>query len=403
MILSSAFCQLLTILSYLFATACLSSFMSHKLHIAYVLQGFCADKDDPCIPVITTFVKEMSKQAELTVYTGEYPFRFGEYRVHGVRVRCTGATHMTPRKKLNAWNQVRQLIAADHRTQPFDIVHAFWGTLPGYIGTLTGKQIGVPSIVSLAGGELARYPEQGYGSQLSLRNKWLVRRALAKATCITAGSTWLAEKVPAQHKEKLRTIPLGVDLEGFPPGTLRTGKRLLIVAAMIPIKDYSTMLRAVAIARKTFPDITVTAAGWMENTEEWKRIQQLTGQLGLQDAVNFAGEIAHGAMSGLYHTHDLLLHSSHYEAQGMAILEALATGMPVVSSNVGIVPGLPKDLVYRFTPGNPAEMAAQIVDSLSTAIHAEQAINHGPNLIQSHFNASNVANRFVELYGEVVG
>lgn len=377
--------------------------MSHKLRIAYVLQGFCADKDDPCIPVITTFVKRMSEQAELTVYTGEYPFRFGEYQVHGVRVRCTGATHMTPRKKLNAWNHVRRLIAEDHQAKPFDVVHAFWGTLPGYIGTMAGKQIGVPSIVSLAGGELARYPEQRYGSQLSLRNKWLVHRALRKATCVTAGSTWLAEKVPAQHQEKLWTIPLGVDLEEFPPGTLRTEKRLLIVAAMIPIKDYSTMLHAVAIARKTLPDITVTAAGWMENTEEWKRIQQLTGQLGLQDTVNFAGEIAHGAMSGLYHTHDMLLHSSRYEAQGMAILEALATGMPVVSSNVGIVPDLPGNLVYRLRPGNPAEMAARIVDSLSTATHAERTLTHGPDLIRSQFNARNVAERFVELYGEVVG
>ena len=85
-------------------------------------------------------------------------------------------------------------------------------------------------------------------------------------------------------------------------------------------------------------------------------------------------------MPNLYRTHDLFLHSSLYEAQGMAILEALRTGMPVVSTNVGIVPSLPEELVYRVDPGNAEKMAEEILRSLKDSHHKEKSIPSGTDV-----------------------
>lgn len=377
--------------------------MADRLRIAYVLPGFCADEEDPCIPVITTFVKEMNKRAECRIYTAEYPFRPGEYHVHDVTVRCTGNRPDNRLQKLAAWRDLGRAIREDHSAAPFDVIHSFWATMPGYIGTGTARHIGIPSVLSLAGGELAAFPAENYGTQLSFQGRWIVRQALRSATAITAGSERMTELVPERSIPKLRTIPLGLQSSRFQADGIRTGYRLLAVAAMIPIKDYTTLLRAVAIARSTYPELTLTTAGWMEETAEHRRIMSLQKDLHLEHAVHHLGEVHYSKMPGLYASHDLFLHSSRYESQGMAILEALAAGMPVISSDVGITSELPRELVYRFTPGNAEEMATQMVVSLSTETHAGQALARGPDLIRSQFNASDVAERFVELYQETVG
>ena len=376
--------------------------MSSALRIALLLPGLPANEEDPCIPVITTFIREMAERVNLTVFTGEYPYRPGTYSLFGAIAHCGGERPRNRLDKIIAWNRIRRRIHLEHRMRKFDLLHAFWATVPGFVGVQTARRLGLPALVSLAGGELAEQKEASYGAQLFPLSKQLVSHTIAGATALTAGSDWLAQKVPTRFQEKLRVLPLGLDTTRFQLCAQRGGAKLLAVAALIPVKDYPTLLHAVAHARRERPDLELTVAGWKGNREELRRIEGLKEELGISEAVTILGEVHHHQIMNLYAEHSLFVHSSLYEAQGMAILEALATGMPVVSTEVGIVASLPDQLVYRCTARQPEEMAQQIVRSLETPCHAEKAYHQGPQLIGDRFDASNVVEKFIEHYQEII-
>ena len=373
-----------------------------QMRIAYILPSFPANDNDWCIPVIRNLVASLAPHIEPTVFALHYPYRTATYTACGATVHCLSESMRRGIRKLPVWFRLKEMMRREHHRAPYDLVHAFWGTETGYLAVRAARRLGIPSVVSLAGGELAAEKEAGYGAQLHRRSRWLVERSMEEASALTAGSAWLAAKVPPAYRDKLQVLPLGLYPAFFSPGTVRSGERLLSVASLIPLKDYPTLLHAVALARRHRPGLSLTIAGWKGDRSERSRIQGLVRDLGLQECVEILGEFDHDRLPDLYREHDLLLHSSLYEAQGMAILEGLATGIPVVSTNVGIVPSLPEELVYRCTPRDAEGMAVTILRSLADRHHAEVAYHRGPEVIRERFDAEPVAGEFVRLYEEII-
>lgn len=371
------------------------------MRAAYILPSFPANDADWCIPVIRNFIEHISHHVEPVVYALHYPYKLTTYTIRGVTVHCLSERLRRKGGKLPIWFRLNEMVIRDHKQTPYNLIHSFWGTETGYRGSRVARKLGIPSIVSLAGGEFAEEKRAAYGAKLSFTGRLLVKSTLNNATALTTGSDWLAEKIPQQYQQKVRTLPLGLDPAFFTPGNVRSGKRLLSVASVIPVKNYPTLLRAVALARNDYPDLSLTIAGWNGNVAELSLVEELVKSLSLQQVVEILGEVPHERMPPLYHEHDLLLHSSLYEAQGMAILEALSTGMPAVATNVGIVPSLPAEVVYSFTPENVEEMARQIVRSLSNGEHAATAYRRGPEVIRERFDAATVAQGFANLYQSV--
>lgn len=367
--------------------------------IAFILSGFSADDHDPCIPAIRNVVRAIARHAEVVVYPLQYPFRRGIWQAAGAAVH--GLSNRKPHGlgRLMLWQRLRRQIAADHAIRPFQVVHGFWITEPGFLATRVARRLGIPSVASVAGGEFADFPQFGYGTQRTQRGKLIVAETLRRATAVTAGSGWVAALAPPPHRSRIRTMPLGVELDLFPQAPMRHGNRVLIASSMIPLKDYPTMLRAVAIARARLPELQLEIAG---AGTEMERIRKLTFDVGIADSTNFLGFVPYDDMPSVFRRCDLLLHGSHYEAQGMVVLEALATGMPAVATSVGIAAELPPSLVYQVPPGNPEAMAAALVHSLSSATHACQAVENGPALIRDRFAADQIGGDFLDMYKEVI-
>jgi glycosyltransferase involved in cell wall biosynthesis len=373
---------------------------SRTRRIACIVPGFSADECDACIPVLRNFIRDLSRHIEPVVYTLHYPYTGLTYSVHGVTVHSLSRTGQKKLRRLLLWRNLRQHIERDHASAPFDLLHAFWGTETGYMAGRIASRLGIPSIVTMAGGEMAQLEREGYGAQLSRAGRWLVAQSIDRATAITSGSEWMSRLLPAEAHSKLRTIPLGIDTETFTPGEVRSGRSLLSVASVIPLKDHPTLLHAVAIARKTIPDLTLDVIGYQDETE-MLRVRRLITELDLREAVRFHGQLSYDRMPEIFRRHDLLLHSSLYEAEGMVLLEALATGLPVVSSDVGIAPSLPEELVYRFAPGDADRMALMILRSLSNDDHARRAIEQGPELMRREYSMEVTVKKFLKLYDDL--
>lgn len=363
--------------------------------VCHIVPGFCADEYDWCIPALRNFILAVARDNDTVVYTPHYPFRRSSYRVSGVVVHCLSNRKVQGAWRLLLWRELARRIAADHAREPFALIHSFWATETGFLGTMIARRLGIPSIVSIGGGELARQPQEQYGAQLHAVQRMFVRRSFRHASIITAGSRWVAAKAPEEYQKKIMVMPLGVNTDMFRPGELRVGLRLLASASMIALKDYPTILRAVAGVRRHLPGITLAIAG---DGVERHRLERLTDELHLRDMVTFLGHVPYDGMPALYHSADLFLHGSLYESQCMVVLEALATGLPVVASNVGIAAELPESMVKRFKPGDASGLASAIINSLVSCSHAHAAHTAGPGLIRDAYSVERASAVAAGLY-----
>ncbi len=189
-----------------------------------------------------------------------------------------------------------------------------------------------------------------------------VLRALARAELRVVPSAYLL-RVFARHGLDAEVVPNIVDLSRFAPaasGAVRgfvDAPHLLVSRNLEPIYDLPTALRAFALLRHRLPCARLTLAG---SGPEELALRRLAGELGLADAVVFTGRIENARMPALLAQADLLLNPSTVDNMPISILEAFASGMPVVSTDAGGIPDLVNDGVEGLLVpvGDPAAMAA---------------------------------------------
>jgi glycosyltransferase involved in cell wall biosynthesis len=196
-----------------------------------------------------------------------------------------------------------------------------------------------------------------------------VRSTLKRADAIVVPSRFL-QHVFAEHDIATHIIPNVVDLEMFRPDECRTdasGPRMLVARNLEPIYGIDTALKAIAILRRQFPDLTVWIAG---SGPEREPLLRLCSQLGVADAVQFTGRLEVQAIAELYRRADVVLNPSRADNTPNSLLEAAASGVPIVSTNVGGVPYLVEHerTAWLVPPDRPDLMAAGVARVLEDAV-----------------------------------
>jgi len=158
--------------------------------------------------------------------------------------------------------------------------------------------------------------------------------------------------------EKVRVQRLGVDLDRLPcrPRELAVGEpaRVLIVGAFRPKKGIPAALEAVAAARDGGRDLRVTVVGGSNGDPveeaEWRRIDDVVQRRRLADVVSFAGMVPYDRLLEEITTHHIFLSPSRIAPDGdseggapVTIIEAAASGMPVVSTTHCDIPQVVED------------------------------------------------------------
>jgi glycosyltransferase involved in cell wall biosynthesis len=377
------------------------------MRVGLITPGFSAHTDDWCIPALRDLARGLSRAGyQLHVLALRYPYKPGRYHLCDVEVTALGGGRGQRWKSLRLWQQTLKAIGVTHRRQPFDLLHAFWATESGALAALAGRLWQIPTIVSLAGGELVGLRDIGYGSQLVTTERWKVWLALRLAGAITAGSRkliqrarpWLGQR-PADH---VRRIPLGVDLNRFHPepgARQRQGPtRLIHVGSLIPIKDQAMLLRALAHLQDQGFSCELQVAGQgplRENLEE--RAQALE----LGKSVRFLGQVPHHHLPLLYQGGAVLAVSSRYEAQSMVTLEAAACGLPVVGTAVGVVPEFAPDAGIAVPVGDAVSMADALATVLGDPDRERAMSQEAQALAASEFSLARCIERFGQLYAEL--
>lgn len=335
------------------------------MRIGLITPGFSASEDDWCIPALLDLVRGLARRDDVTVFTLRYPHHRRPYPVYGASVVPFGGAQRRGAGRLPLLLRALWRIVRAARRRPFDVFHALWAHEPGFLAVAAGRLTGTPVMVSLLGGELVDLPEVDYGGQRSRVNLWLTRRALAGARRVSVGSRSLRRLAkPHVAPGKLVRQPLGVDRHRFAtgrkrprpsPSGVRLGgdPRLLHVGSLVPVKDQTTLLRAFAGLGRQHrrAHLHLVGEGPLRS-----RLEDLARQLAVADRLTFHGAVSHDRLADFYRQADLLVVSSHFESQGMAMLEAAACGCPVVGTAVGVLPELGPQRGL-CTPGDPQALA----------------------------------------------
>lgn len=254
------------------------------------------------------------------------------------------------------------------------------------------KLTGTPVVVNYRGGEAGEFFDKAFS--------W-VKPTLDRADAIVVPSGFL-EAVFEKRGYSPLIVPNIIDLSRFSmeknkaAGLVPDYPNILVARNLEPIYDNATVLRALQIVRRTIPEARLVIAG---SGPERQALENLAVELGVKEAVSFTGRVENESMANLYYSATLMVNPSLADNMPISVLEALASGVPVVSTNVGGVPFLVEHdkTALLFPPQDPAAMAAAILAVLSDAGKAEKMRTAGVELV-SQFTWQKVSVRLLDVY-----
>ena len=214
-----------------------------------------------------------------------------------------------------------------------------------------GRLKRVPVVVNYRGGNANAFLE---------RQAALVRPTLARAAALIVPSGFLRD-VFARHAIGADIVPNVVDLAAFAPrDSLPDRLHLVVTRNLEAIYDVGTAIRALAIVRRTEVDATMAIAG---SGPERTALEGLARALGIASAVTFTGRLDHAQVPALYAHATVLVNPARIDNMPNSLLEAMAAGVPIVSTNVGGVPYLVVDgeTALLVPPGDPEAMATAVL------------------------------------------
>ena len=277
-------------------------------------------------------------------------------------------------REIEPLNDLRTLRALTRLMRDFrpHVVHTHTAKA-GFVGRLAARLARVPVVVHTFHGHVFHGYFGPAQTQLFLR---LQRAAPRGSDAILTISDRLRDELIAYRiapPEKIRVLPLGLplgELANLEPvrGDLRrelgysTAERLVgIIGRLVPIKDHELFLAAARRVRGEMPEARFLIVGDGERRAE---LEALTRAAGLQEVTRFTGW--RSDLPAVYADLDALVISSLNEGTPVSIIEAMAAGVPVVSTAVGGVPDLLREgeLGRLVPPGNAHALADGIVAAL---------------------------------------
>ncbi len=201
--------------------------------------------------------------------------------------------------------------------------------------------------------------ETGLDEPRRARFTALERDALAGCVGVLVTSEFSARRLGAFGVEpvRIRAVRPGTDRArpAIGPGS-DAPPALLCVASLTPRKGQHLLVQALSRLRDL--PWTCVCAGSLDRVPDYAiLVQGLTRETGLAGRVRFPGECEPDHLDDLYHHASLFVLPSHYEGYGMVLADALARGLPVVSTTGGAIPHtVPGDASVLVPPGDDAAL-----------------------------------------------
>ncbi len=309
------------------------------------------------------------------------------------------------KKQLHYWTQgevlrwlwrARRQVASLQRDHSYDLCHAFFAFPSGAIAWAARGHC--PYLVSLRGSDVPGFNPRFAAQYVVL--KPLFRRIWRQAQAVVANSEGLRQLAARLTPElPLQAIPNGIDTEEFfpaPPAEL-VAPRLLCVSRLVERKGVQHLIEALPAVLQAVPQAQLTIVGEGNLLEPLRR---RVVAMGLTEAVEFAGHVPHAELPAYYRRAGLFVLPSYYEGMSNTVLEAMASGLPVVASGEGGREELLSENAVMVPFADPSALDATLIELLNDP--ARRAVmGAASRAIAEDFSWAAVAQRYVEIYRQI--
>jgi len=241
------------------------------------------------------------------------------------------------------------------------------------------------------------------------------RRQTRKVDITVLVSKWAQSEFTPLYPGKTRVLGPGVDTNRFRAGGDRNRVRhkfsyseqdfvLLWLGILMPHRRLEDAIEAVGRLSSSGHNIKLLLAGSHHHDLRYCRsLEALTERLKLKDIVTFAGKVPDEEICDYYAACDAFLFPNDQQTWGLAVLEAMACGRPVlVSRGSGVSEALTdSENAILFSPRNPAELAEKIGSLISRPELQRKLAENGMRLACEHYTWEEYAKSFCEICREV--
>ncbi|MBN4079053.1 glycosyltransferase family 4 protein [Beggiatoa alba] len=246
-----------------------------------------------------------------------------------------------------------------------------------WIARLRGK----PVIINYRGGGADVFFEQSF---------WWVRKTINAAQTIVVPSGFL-QQVFKKWKVPTRIIPNIIDFSRF--SSQSQDKKLsykdghsahiIVTRNLEKIYDIATAIRAYRLVQQKLPSAKLTVAG---SGPQQVELEALVTSLDLGKKVTFTGRLDNDHMAKLYHSADVMVNPSTVDNMPNSVLEALACGVPVVSTDVGGIPYILENgkTAIFFPVGDDKKLAESLMGLLTDDVFAQRLSAAGHESVQQY-------------------
>jgi len=309
---------------------------------------------------------------------------------------------------------------------PVDIAHVNLPLVPSFaVPTGFGKTL-ISTVHSMWKGEAEAIKGEPY-SRLNSNEKFMVsfnwflrifeEKMLERSNKIIAVSDFTRRELLQYYKvkeEKIRVIHNGVDVDKFQPATDKLkakaelgfnpeDKAILSVGRLYARKGLFTLIESMSLVTRKFKNAKFIIAG-KGLSNEMKKLVSYATKLGVKDNIVFTGYFPDKKLPKLYQAADIFAFSTFYENFPFAVLEALSTGLPVVSTNVGGIPEMIEDGKNGFLvePFDSRELADRILYYLEHPAAASEMALLARKIIENQFDWRLIVKKVIKVYDEAL-
>lgn len=294
------------------------------------------------------------------------------------------------------------------RKENIDLIHSHWLIPSGLIGAVCKKIFGLSHVASVHGSDVNTITK-------SKKLKSICSFIFNYSDIITANSLYTKERLKSINSSvinKVKIIPMGVDLNLFNYNlslkfqeNLKSDFRIISVGRLIDIKGIKYLI----LAMKEIINKTKNARLFIiGDGPEKESLMELVSSLNLINYITFTGFVNYRDLPSYYNSADVFVLPSislngKEEALGVVTIEAMASGVPVIGTNVGGVSDIITDGYNGFLvpEKSPSDIANKVLELFSNKELAAKFKLNGISTVNKKFSWDIISKNTIEIYSEL--
>lgn len=291
--------------------------------------------------------------------------------------------------------------------EKFDLTLAFFGIPCGFLACCLKKKYKIPYVISLRGSDVPGYSERFDFIYKILAP--LIKIIWKKADAVVANSEGLKNlALKTKPDQKIEVIYNGIDTEEFKPlirslASKTKAKllfRIICVSRLTERKGINYLIDAFKILSEKHKNISLDVVG---EGDAKNALEEQAENLGVSSKINFAGRIEHNNLPEIYQSADIFVLPSLNEGMSNTILEAVASGLPVVATDTGGT----KELVKNGINGLIVKMKdagdlAEKIEKLITDENLRQKMALESRDLTLKFSWKSIAEEYLKLFKKIL-